>query len=198
MRGSANIAGNLQTGGSIQGPSITISGAANLGQTQTQTLQVQNTLAVQGGTSLRDISVSGAATFNGSVTANQLTATNLTLSGNASLTVPNHISFTGPTPSRGGINGGVLGNGGTLSISGSDTSGTINIQTGNSPSAGCFGQINFNRPFSRQPRVIVSPVGQAAGQTQFYVNRSASNFNICTANAAPANQTFGFDYFVTN
>ncbi|UTX51414.1 hypothetical protein KI440_00410 [Candidatus Saccharibacteria bacterium TM7i] len=198
MRGSANIAGNLQVGGSIQGPSITISGAANLGQTQTQTLQVQNTLAVQGGTTLRDLNVSGATTFSGAVTANQLTVTNLILSGNAKLEVPNHIGFTGPTPGRGAINNSVLGSGGSLSISGSDTSGTINIQTGNGPTPGCFGQVNFNRPFDRQPRVIVSPVGQAAGQTQYYVTRTNANFSICTANAAPANQTFSFDYFVAN
>ena len=198
MRGSANVAGNLQVGGTIQGPSITISGASNLGQTQTQTLQVQNTLAVQGGTTLRDLNVSGATTFSGPVTANQLTVTNLILSGNAKLEVPNHIGFTGPTPGRGAINGSVLGSGGSLSISGSDTSGTINIQTGNGTAAGCFGQINFNRPFDRQPRVIVSPVGQAAGQTNYYVNRSTTNFSICTANAAPANQTFSFDYFVAN
>ena len=197
MRGSANIAGNLQVGGSIQGPSISISGAATFGQAQAQTLQVQNTLAVQGNTTLRDLSVSGAATFNGAVTANQLTATNFTLSGNATLNIPNHISFNGPSPTRGGVNGGVLGSGGTLSISGSDTSGTINIQTGNGTSAGCFGQINFNRPFTRQPRIMVSPVGQAAGQTQFYTNRSTTSFSICTANAAPANQTFSYDYFVT-
>lgn len=198
MRGSANVAGNFQTGGSIQGPSITISGAANLGETQSSSLQVQNTFAVQGNTTLRDLNVAGASTFSGAITANELTVTRLVLSGNGVLEVPNHISFTGPTPSRASINYSVLGSGGTVSLSGSDTAGTINIQTGNGPSAGCFAQFNFNRQFARQPRVVVSPIGQAAGQTQYYVNRNASNFSICTANAAPANQTFSFDYFVTN
>ena len=197
MRGSANVAGNFQAGGTIQGPSLTISGAVSMGQSQSQTMQVQNTLAVQGGTTLRDLNVSGAATFNGPITASSITVTQLVLSGNATLEVPNHISFTGPTPSRGSVNGGVIGSGGTLSLSGSDTAGTINIHTGNNTAPGCFGQINFNRPFTRQPRVIVSPVGAAAGQTQFYVNRSTANFSICTANAAPANQNFSYDYFVT-
>ncbi len=198
MRGSTNIAGTLQTGGNIQAPSITISGTANLSDTQSNTLQVQNTLAVQGATTMRDLSVSGATTLSGPITANQLTVTRLILSGNATLEVPNHIGFTGPTPGRGTLNYTTLGSGGTLSLSGSDTAGTINIQTGNSPAPGCFTQINFNRQFDRQPRVIVSPVGQAAGQVQYYVNRSAANFSICTANAAPANQTFSFDYFITN
>lgn len=198
MRGSANVAGNFQAGGSIQGPTITISGAANLGQTQSNTLQVQSTLAVQGGTTLSDLNVSGASTFSGPVTANQLTVTRLILSGNATLEVPNHIGFTGPTPGRGALNFTALGSGGSASISGSDTAGTINIQTGSNTAPGCFTQINFSQQFTRQPRVIVSPVGQAAGQTDYYVNRNASNFSICTANAAPSNQTFSFDYFVTN
>ena len=198
MRGSTNVAGNFQTGGTIQGPSITISGAANLGETQSNSLQVQNTFAVQGNTTLRDLNVAGVSTFSGAITANELTVTRLVLSGNGVLEVPNHISFTGPTPSRASINYSVLGSGGTVSLSGSDTAGTINVQTGNGPTPGCFAQFNFNRQFARQPRVIVSPVGQAAGQIQHYVNRNASNFSICTANAAPANQTFSFDYFVTN
>ena len=198
MRGSTNVAGNLQAGGTIQGPSLTIAGAASLGQAQSQTLQIQNTLAVQGGTSLRDLTVSGPSTFSGPVTMNQLAVTNLIMSGNAYLEVPGHIGFTGPTPSRGAVNSGVAGTGGTVSMSGSDTAGTISIRTGNNTAPGCFTQITFNRAFTRQPRVIVSPVGAAAGQTQYYVNRSTTGFSICTANAAPANQDFSFDYFITN
>lgn len=198
MRGSASVAGTLQSGGTIQGPSITISGQANLGETQSNTLQVQNTLAVEGDTTLAGLNVAGASTFGGDVTMNQLTVTRLILSGNAMLEVPNHISFTGPTPTRGSINYTALGSGGTLSLSGSDTAGTINIRTGNSPAAGCFAQINFNRQFARQPRVIISPIGQAAGRVQHYITRDASSFSVCSANAAPGNQNFSFDYFITN
>lgn len=198
MRGSANVAGNLQAGGTIQGPSITISGAVNLGQTQTQTLQVQNTLAVQGGTTLRDLSVSGASTFSGNVTANQITATRLILSGNATLEVPNHIGFSGPTPSRSSIEYSTLGSGGTLSLSGSDSAGVINVQTGNNPQAGCFGRFTFSQPFTRQPRVIVSPIEAAAGKLDFYTTRDQRGFSICTANTAQPNATFSFDYFISN
>lgn len=198
MRGSTNVAGNLQTGGTIQGPSITISGAVNLGQTQTQTLQVQNTLAVQGSSTLRDLTVSGASTFSGNVTANQITATRLILSGNATLEVPNHIGFTGPTPSRSSIEYATLGSGGTLSLSGSDSAGVINIQTGNNPQVGCFGRFTFSQAFTRQPRVIVSPVEAAAGKLDFYTTRDQRGFSICTANIAQANATFSFDYFISN
>lgn len=195
MRGNLNVAGNLQTGGTIQAPSLTISGNANLGTTQINSLQVATNTAVQGNTTLRDLNVAGTSSFSGPVTASQITVSRLVLSGNGSLQVPNHLAFTGPSPSR-TANGGVLGTGGTASVSGSDTSGTISINTGNNPTAGCFSRIEFNQAFTTAPRVIVSPVGAGAGQTQYYVDRNQSGFSICTVNAAPANQSFAFDFFV--
>jgi cytoskeletal protein CcmA (bactofilin family) len=196
-RGNLNIAGNLQTGGSIQAPSLTISGTSNLGAAQINSLQIASTLAVQGSTTLADINVAGTSSFSGAMTASQITVTRLILSGNASLTIPNHIAFTGPSPTR-TVNSAVLGNGGTMSVNGSDTSGTININTGSSTVAGCFAKITFQQAYTNQPHVIVSPIGSAAGQTQYYVDRNTTGFSICTANAAPPNQTFGFDFFVTN
>ncbi len=197
-RGNLNVAGNIQAGGSIQAPSLTISGTSNLGTTQINSLQVATNTAIQGTTTLRDLNVSGASSFSGPMTASQITVTNLILSGNATLAVPNHISFTGASPARTSVNGAVLGSGGSASISGSDTAGTINVNTGGSPTAGCFAQFTFNQRFSNSPHVIVSPVGVGAGLTQFYVDRTTSGFSICTANAAPANQVFAYDYFVTN
>ena len=196
-RGNLNVAGNFQTGGSIQAPSLTISDTVNLGQTQINGLQVAGNAAVQGSTTLRDLSVAGTTSLNGAVTAAQLTVSRLILSGNATLQIPNHISFTGPSPSR-TVNGSVLGAGGSANVGGSDTTGTISINTGNNPTAGCFARVNFQQAFSNQPHVIVSPVGAAAGQTQYYVDRNNSGFSICTAAPAPANQTFAYDYFVTN
>lgn len=197
MRGDLNVAGNIQTAGSLQGSSLTISGDANLGQTQINSLQVAQDTAIQGSATIGDLSVSGTTSLSGPVTASQLTVSRLILSGNARLEIPNHISFTGPSPSR-SINSGVLGGGGSASVNGSDTSGTVNINTGNNPSAGCFVRINFNQQFSNRPHVIISPVGAAAGRSTYYVDRNQSGFSICTATPAPANQSFAFDYFVTN
>jgi cytoskeletal protein CcmA (bactofilin family) len=196
MRGALNVAGNFQTGGSIQGASLTVSGAANLGATQINSLQVATNTSVQGSTTLRDLNVAGAASFGGAITASQLTVTTLILSGNATLQVPNHISFTGPSPSR-TVNTAALGRGGSASVSGSDTTGTVNISTGSGTVAGCFAQVNFSQAFTKQPHIIISPVGAGAGLTQYYVTRTAASFSICAATAAPTNQTFGFDYFVT-
>ncbi|MFZ2544430.1 MAG: hypothetical protein WAW80_00405 [Candidatus Saccharimonadales bacterium] len=195
MRGNLNVAGNIQAGGSITAPNLTISGTSNLGTAQINSLQVAQNVAIQGSTTMRDISVSGTSTFSGPMTASQITVTRLIMSGNAILQVPNHLAFTGPTPGR-TVNSGVLGSGGTASVGGSDTSGTISINTGNGPVAGCFARINFQQAFTSQPRVIISPVGSGAGQTQYYVDRNTTGFSLCTVTAPPANQTFAFDYFV--
>lgn len=195
MRGNLNIAGNLQTGGSIQGPSLTISGTSNLGSAQANNLQVAAGFAVQGDASLGSLTVAGSTSLSGPVTVSEITASRLVLSGNGSLDVPNHISFTGPTPNR-SINQAQLGSGGSASLSGSDTSGTININTGNSPAAGCMVRVDFAQRFSTQPRVLITPIGSAAGRTQYYVERDQAGFSICASTPAPANQAFMFDYFV--
>jgi cytoskeletal protein CcmA (bactofilin family) len=196
-RGDLNVAGSFQTGGNIQTPGLTVAGETNLAGTQANSLQVATTLAVQGGTTLADLNVAGTSSFNGAITASQITVTRLILSGNAILQIPNHLSFTGPAPTR-TVNNAVLGNGGTASVNGSDTAGNININTGSNTVAGCFARIIFQQAYTSEPRVIVSPVNAAAGQTQYYVERNLTGFNICTVNAAPANQNFGFDYFVTS
>ena len=196
MRGNLNVAGNFQSGGRIQGPSLTISGDTNLGTTQINTLQVAQNTAIQGNTTTRDLSVAGSATFSGAVTMSQLTVSRLTLSGNSVIEIPNHLSFTGAPVGR-GATGPALGNGGSASVSGSDAAGTVNVSTGGGTSAGCFVRINFSQNYSAQPRVIVSPIGAGAGLSNYYVDRNESGFSICAATAPPANQSFGFDYFVT-
>lgn len=195
-RGNLNVAGNIQSGGSMQASVLTISGTSNLGATQINSLQVATTLAIQGATTMRDLNVAGTSTFNGAMTASQITVTKLVISGNGILEVPNHISFTGPSPSR--TVTGALGSGGSASVNGSDTAGTVNLNSGAGTSAGCLVTIKFAQAFQKQPRVIISPIGSAAGSLEYYVNRSAGEFSICTNTAAPTNKSFGFDYIVTN
>lgn len=196
VRSDLNVAGNIQLGGQLLAPNLTVSGNTNLNATQISGLQVSGDTALQGGLSAGSLSIAGTSTFNGAVTASQLTVSSLIISGNGSVQIPNHLAFTGPSPSRGAVDGGVLGGGGSASVGGSDTSGTINVNTGNNPTAGCFIRVNFAARFTSTPRVLVSPVGAGAGQMQYYVTREATGFNLCTANAAPANQSFNFDFFV--
>jgi len=197
IRSDLNVAGTIKVGTGIIVPEITVSGKSNLGDTQINSLQVAQNTILQGTlTAQKDVNVAGAASFSGPVTAAQITVTKLIMSGNASLVIPNHISFSGASPIR-TLNAATVGTGGSASINGSDTTGTMSISTGTDPVAGCFMTVTFAQKFTSTPHVLVSPVGAAAGLTQYYVNRSTTSFSICTNNAAPAGQAFAFDYFVT-
>jgi hypothetical protein len=197
MRSTLDVAGNIQGGGSLTVPTITVSNSANLPNTQINTLQVAQTATIQGATTLASLTVSGASTFNQAMTASQITVSNLIISGTGILQVPNHIAFTGPSPGRSAINTNVLGAGGTASVNGSDNAGSININSGNDPTAGCYLTINFNKAFTTMPHVIISPVNAAAGATQYYVTKSTTQFSVCTDNAVAANQAFSYDYWIT-
>lgn len=191
------VVNNVKVGTDLTTQQLTVAGKSNLNDAQTNALQVGGAATLQGIVTLqKDLNVAGTSTFSGPMTASQITVTKLIMSGNAVLQVPNHIAFTGASPTR-SINNAVLGAGGTASINGSDTTGTININSGSNPVAGCFTTITFNQKFVSQPHILISPFGSAAGQTQYYVDRTTTGFSVCTVNAAPANQVFGYDYFVT-
>lgn len=194
-----SVAGTINVSAPIKLNDLTVSNASNLNTTQTNTLQVAQGSTFQGlATFQNGINVAGAAAFTGNVTAGQITVTKLIMSGNASLEVPNHIGFTGASPGRKSIDFTALGNGGSASVDGSDTAGTINMHTGSGPTAGCYIVLEFNRPFTKTPHVILSPVGSAAGSMDYYTNRTTTTFSVCSNNAPAANQAFAFDYFITS
>ncbi|TAH34808.1 hypothetical protein EYC59_02725 [Candidatus Saccharibacteria bacterium] len=197
IQSDLSVAGSVKVGKEFLVSSITVSDKSNLNDTQVNNLQVANGAVFQNSVTLqKDLNVGGTASFSGPVTMGQLTVSKLTVSGNGSLTVPGHISFPGASPAR-TIDPAPLGAGGTASISGSDTTGTVNISTGSGTVAGCFVKLRFSQAYANTPHVLISPFGMAGGQTQYYVTRSTTEFSICTANAAPTGQTFGFDYFIT-
>jgi len=200
MKSSLGVAGDLSLGGKFLSANLTVSGLSNLNTVQINTLQVAQGATIQGSTTLQTLNVAGTSAFNGAVTAGQITVNKLIFSGNGVLQVPNHLAFTGATPLRKITNSGMLGAGGSSSLNGSDTSGTITINTGNGPSGtGCFISVTFNSKFASTPRVIISPVGAAAGIMQYYVdNRDTNGFNICSANTLSGNATFAFDYFIAD
>lgn len=194
VRDTLEVAGQLRVGGSLSLSGVTVSGSSSFDQ-----VQVNKNLAVGGDTSLqnsltvqKNVNVTGNGSFGGTLSAQRLTVSSLQLSGDLNLT--RHITAGGPTPSR--SNGSALGSGGTSSISGSDTSGSITINTGNGPSAGCFLTVNFTNKFNSTPHVLLTPVGSSAAALNYYVNRSTSSFSVCSTNAATANSNFGFDYFI--
>ena len=193
VRGDLQVAGTIKAGGSISLPGISVSGSSTFGQVQVKTLAISGDTTMQGSLAIQNsLSVNGNGTFNGAVTAGTIRTSNLQLTG--VLALDSHIAAGGPIPSSSG--GGALGAGGTSSISGSDTAGSISIHTGSAPGGGCFVSINFTSAFSTTPHVIVTPIGSAAAGLSYYVNRSTTQMSVCTISAAPAGQSFGFDYIV--
>jgi len=194
IRSNLEVAGKLQIGSSLSLTGITVAGTSNFDQVQVgKNLSVAGDTALQGQLTVqKGINVNGGGTFNGAVSATTLTANSLQINGDLVLT--HHISAGGSTPGR--STGGSLGSGGTASVSGSDTAGSITLNTGSGASAGCLITVNFTTKFNATPHVIVTPVGSAAGGLGFYINRSTTNFSVCTSNAPPSNATFGFDYMV--
>ncbi len=196
VRDSLEVAGNIQVGGTVSLSSLRVTGTTDLGQAQVnKNLSVGGDTAIQGSLSIqKSIQVNGGGTFNGPLAAPQITTSVFQLNGD--LTLTHHIVAGGATPSR--SNGPALGSGGTSSVSGSDTSGTLSVNTGNGPGAGCFATINFTQKYNGTPHVTVTPVGPDAGSTDYYVTRTSGSFSICDASAPPAGASFAFDYFVVD
>lgn len=194
VRNDLEVAGNIKVGGTLQLPGLTVSGTGSFNQLQAETLAVSANATVQGSLTVRrGLSVTGNSTFDG-VSAGRISTDALQLNGELKLT--RHVTAGGAVPSS--TRGNALGSGGTASVSGSDTSGSITINTGSGPSSGCFVTVKFAARFEGTPHVIVTPIGSAAADLSYYVNRSSTEFSVCATNAASGGQTFGFDYIILN
>jgi hypothetical protein len=196
VKDSLEVVGQIKVGGPLNLPGITVSGESNFEQLNvSKGINVGADAAIQGQLNVKkNLAVSGSGTFGGAVNAPQISTSSLQLLGD--LTLTKHIIAGGANPGR--SIGGAVGAGGTSSVSGSDTAGTVNVNTGSGPSAGCFITINFVNKYTAVPRVLVTPVGSDAGLVNYYVTRTSTQFSICSANIPPANTSFGFDYFVLN
>lgn len=193
VRDDLDIAGELKVGGTLNLTGLIVSGTTSLDQIQGSKLSIGGDANIQGQLTVqKGLTISGGASFGGGISAPIVTVDSLQLSGD--LQFNKHIDAGGPTP--GIISGGALGGGGTTSVSGTDTAGTIAINTGSGPIPGCFATITFAKAFNAQPHINVTPIGGSAASLNYYVNRAPNGFSICTANAAPAGANFAFDYIV--
>lgn len=193
IRGNLEVAGTLKLGGDLSLSNLSVSGESILNEVKATNLTVGNSLNVQGALTLNSgISVAGQSNFNGGIVASSVITGSLQLNGDLKLT--HHITAGGTIPDI--AKGTAVGSGGTVSLSGSDTSGSIAVNTGGSPPAGCFATVTFSEAYSTTPHIIVSPIGVAAADLDYYITRSTTNFVICSTNAAAAGQSFGFDYVI--
>lgn len=192
IRDSLEVAGQIKVGGPLNLPGISVSGSSIFDQVQVNNLQISGSATVQGQLTVQsNAAVSGNLTVGGTLSAARLNIEVLQI--NQDIQLARHIDAGGGTPGK--SDGTALGGGGTASISGTDTAGTVNINTGGGTVAGCFVTISFTQSFSA-PHVVITPVGSAAAGLNYYINRTNSGFSICTTNAAPVGQSFAFDYIV--
>lgn len=191
IRDSLDVAGTIKVGGSLSLPGISVSGDSSFDQIQANSLRITGDTSVQGQLNVqKGINVSGGGTFGGPISAPLLTVQSLQLAGDLQIT--RHIDAGGGTPGK--VDGNALGSGGTVSVSGTDTAGTITVNTGGGPAAGCFVTINFTQRFSGTPHIVITPVGSGAASLNYYINRTNSTFSVCSTNAAGGGQSFSFDY----
>ncbi|MGH7142317.1 MAG: hypothetical protein ACREF5_02500 [Candidatus Saccharimonadales bacterium] len=192
VRSNLQIAGTLQVGSASTNNGIRVTGNSTFDNVQiTQSLALTGNGSIQGQLNVqKGLDVNGTGTFEGAISAPQITVSSLELSGDLILT--HHIDAGGATPTR--TYGSALGSGGSASVNGSDTAGSVTINTGSNPVAGCFVTINFATAFNSTPHIVITPVGLASAGLAYYINRATTNFSICTSNVPSSGASFGFDY----
>lgn len=193
VRGGLDVAGTIKVGGALSLPGITVSGTSSFDQVQLNSLNVSGNAAIQGQLTVqKTLTVTGGATFGGIISAPQLNVQTLQLSNDLQLN--RHIDAGGATPGK--TDGPALGSGGTSSVSGTDTAGTVTINTGGGPADGCFITVNFTQKFNAIPHVVISPTSRddaTAPALAYYVTKTTSSFSICATNPQAA-KTYIFDF----
>ncbi len=191
VRDSLEVAGSLKLGGELSLPGLTVAGTSNFDQIKGNDIAISNNAAIQGQVTIqKSLNVNGGGSFAGTLSAPQITVDTLQL--NKDLRLSHHIDPTGATPRT--TNGTALGSGGTASVSGTDTAGTVSINTGSSPPAGCFATISFTQSFTATPHIALTPANSAAASLNYYVSRNAASFSVCSASTPSAGQNYIFDF----
>jgi hypothetical protein len=159
---------------------------------------VKGTTVMQGPVGIdNSLSVRGALSVGGPLNAptlsvGSLSVTNMNISGNFNF--GGHISPGGATPNaRASVSAG----GGTVSINGNDTSGTIIINTSSASGPGEMATVTFRTPFSSTPHVQLTPTNGASAALNYFTTRSAGTFSVETGSGTSGGTTYVFDYLVT-
>ncbi|MEX0934487.1 MAG: hypothetical protein WDZ42_01670 [Candidatus Saccharimonadales bacterium] len=199
VRSSLDVQGHLRVGQSLSINNVDITG-----QGVVNNLDIANELNVQGDVNFgggatiqnslsvgNNLNVTGNGAFSGNLSAGSIEAGSLTFNGN--LTMNGHIITSGTQVSA--SSGPNIGSGGTVSVSGNDVAGTVNINTGSGASTGIMVTVTFAQSYSGTPKVNVTPVGSASGNQNWYVTRNSNSFSIGINSPTPGG-SFSFDYFV--
>ncbi len=170
--------GNEQVGGNlaIKG-TTTFQGAVG----------INSNLAVRGSLSV------GGVLSAGSLNVGSLGVSTINISGN--LNFAGHIVPSGASPS---VKSSVAANGGSVTIDGNDTAGTITINIGSGAVLpGELAIINFRSAFTGTPKVQLTPINSQASALNYYATRSPTFFTVETSSPPVAGASYVFDYLIT-
>lgn len=192
VRNDLDVAGTIRVGGALSLPGITVSGTSAFENVQIgNNLSVSGNEAIQGTLTIQqNLSVGGSATFAGSLSAPTLSIDQLIM--NKDIQLNRHIDAGGPTPRANSGTG--VGGAGTVSVSGTDTAGTVSVNFGTGPVAGILANITFGNSFAQTPHVVITPVGSNCAALDYYVNRTTGGFSIGTTNSGAPGSSCAFDY----
>lgn len=198
IRDGLDVAGPIKVGGSLSLPGITVSGQSAFDEVTVNRLSIAGDAQIQGQLTVQQgLSVSGPVTFSGTLSAANFSIQTLTVEQDARFN--RHIDAAGPTPNV--TKGAAVGSGGTVTISGTDTSGTVGVNIGGGAGSGNLATVTFANAFSGNPHVVITPVAPQGsslvdGTRQFYIsNRTSTSFTIAVSSGLPSG-SISFDYVV--
>lgn len=168
-------------------------------------LDVGGNLAIKGTTTLQgavginsNLAVSGSLSVGGVLSAASLNVGSLgvsTINISGSLNFGGHLVPGGATPAS---KPSVAASGGSVSISGNDTAGTITINIGNgSLLAGELAIISFRTAFATTPKVQLTPINSTASTLNYYATRSPTFFTVDSSSVPETGASYVFDYLIT-
>lgn len=222
FNGNLQVAGNLSVGGELNlNKALTVSNAnitqLQAGNTSLQQVNVNGNGTVSNLNVRSQLTVTGTTHFQGPVTLSNLLTVQggLNVSGNLAvggtlavssfhtsnlvsdfgLTFGGHVITQGSAPGVSPGNSSCLGQNGTVSISGNDAAGTVDVNVG--VGSNCGGDavvafVSFRSGYSNIPKVVVTAVGPGADNV--YVDPSTGGFDIGVSSIA--NGGHAFDYIV--
>ncbi|HSX48493.1 MAG TPA: hypothetical protein VLF41_03275 [Candidatus Nanoarchaeia archaeon] len=207
FKGALQVAGDVNVAGKFNAANpVSLAGIDVAGNSKLSTAQLSSNLTVGGTSTLQgdvtaqkllsvggNLNVTGDGSFGGSLSGGQLNVRGASISG--PLTVSGHYISSGATP--GLSTGTAVGSGGSGSISGDDTSGTLLFNVGGGAPAGTFGTISFRQTYSSTPHVTLTPTSQASAGIQYYVSKNTGSFSVIVITPPIPGNAYSFDYFIS-
>lgn len=200
------VVGGLQVSSTTALADLTVDKTATLGVTNIRgQLVVAGPVNFQspaqfgaGSTTNGNLAVTGNGSFGGSLSSGTMNVRDISVTG--TLTLAGHLSISGQTPGVSALSG--AGPGAGASVEGTDSAGTVTINTGTIPNFSTpfpgaqLVTINFKSAYPRVPHIVITPIGQSTGALEYFIIKSATGFIIGTASKPASATSYAFDFWV--